>query len=36
MILPMASCARWLDSEVEDLPPLAELLTPFPADEIAC
>jgi putative SOS response-associated peptidase YedK len=36
VILPMAACAPWLDTDVEDSAPLTELLKPYPADEMEC
>jgi putative SOS response-associated peptidase YedK len=36
VILPMAACDPWLDTDVEDAAPLAELLKPYPAGEMEC
>jgi len=36
VILPMPACDPWLDTDVEDAVSLADLLKPYPADEIEC
>ena len=36
VILPQAACSAWLEPKSDDLAELAELLKPFPSDELEC